>query len=106
MDDPKPDTLAADKACGREPAKPAVLAQIEQLDAQAQKLTEDIRLLEEKSAATEIKESGLDERQFLMARERVEACLSAMKYKSQPRGFSKSELDALGARRGDLEKAM
>ena len=48
MDDPKPDTLAADKACGREPAKPAVLAQIEQLDAQAQKLTEDIRLLEEK----------------------------------------------------------
>ena len=106
MDDPKPDTLAADKACGREPAKPAVLAQIEQLDAQAQKLTEDIRLLEEKSAATEIKESGLDERQFLMARERVEAYLSAMKYKSQPRGFSPAELEALGAQRATLEKVM
>jgi len=106
MDDPKPDTLAADKACGREPAKPAVLAQMEQLDAQAQKLTEDIRLLEEKSAATEIKESGLDERQFLMARERVEAYLSAMKYKSQPRGFSAGELEALGAQRATLEKVM
>ena len=106
MDDPKPDTLAADKACGREPAKPAVLAQVEQLDAQAQKLTEEIRQLEEKSAATEIKESGLDERQFLMARERVEAYLSAMKYKSQPRGFSAAELEALGAQRANLEKVM
>ena len=106
MDDPKPDTLAADKACGREPAKPAVLAQTEQLDAQAQKWTEEIRQLEEKSAATEVKESGLEERQFLMARERVEAYLSAMKYKSQPRGFSAGELEALGAQRASLEKVM
>ena len=104
--DAKPDTLAADKACGREPAKPAAMVQSEQLDAEATALSDQIRQLEERSAATEIKESGLNERQFLMARERIEAYLSAMKYKSQPRGFSKPELDALGARRGDLEKAM
>jgi hypothetical protein len=29
-----------------------------------------------------------------------------MKYKSQPRGFSGVELEALGARRADLEKVM
>jgi len=56
--------------------------------------------------ATEVKESGLEERQFLMARERVEAYLSAMKYKSQPRGFSAGELEALGAQRASLEKVM
>jgi len=49
---------------------------------------------------------GLNERQFFMARERIEAYLSAMKYKSQPRGFSGPELEALGARRADLEKVM
>ena len=105
-DDKSADSVAADKACGREPAKPAVLAQMDQLDAQAQALTEQIRELEQKAAATEVKESGLDERQFLMARERIEAYLSATKYKSQPRGFSPVELEALGARRADLEKAM
>jgi hypothetical protein len=104
--DPKPDSLAADKACGREPAKPAALVEMERLDAQAKALSEQIRQLEEKSAATEVKESGLNERQFLMARERVEAYLSAVKYKSQPRGFSGAELEALSARRADLEKVM
>lgn len=105
-DDSKPDSLAADKACGSEPPKPAAMAQIEQLDAQANALSDDIRKLEEKSAATEVKESGFTERQFLMARERAEAYLSAMKYKSRPRGFSAAELDALGAQRTDLEKVM
>jgi hypothetical protein len=105
-DDPKADSLAADKACGAAPAKPAAMAQVEQLDAQARKLTDEIRQLEEKSADTEVKESGLNERQFHMARERIEAYLSAVKYKSQPRGFSAGELQALGARRADLEKVM
>lgn len=105
-DDPKSDTLAADKACGREPSRPAVLVQIEQVEAQEKALTEQIRQLEEKAAATEVRESGLDERQFFMARERIEAYLSAVKYKSQPRGFSATELEALGAHRSELEKAM
>jgi hypothetical protein len=105
-DDPKPDSIAADKACGGEPPKPAAMAQIEQLDAQANTLSDDIRKLEEQSAATEVKDSRLTERQFLMARERTEAYLSAMKYKSPPRGFSPAELEALGARRADLEKVM
>lgn len=104
--DAKPDTLAADKACGREPAKPAAMAQVEQLDEQAKTLTDQIRQLEEKSAAVEVKESGLNERQFFMARERIEAYLSVMKNKSQPRGFSGAELEALSARRADLEKVM
>ena len=100
------DSLAADKACGSLPPQPAAMVQSEKLTALANKLTEEIRLLEEKSAATEVKESGLNERQYRMARERIEAYLSAMKYKSQPRGFSAGELDALGARRADLEKVM
>jgi len=105
-DDAKADSLAADKSCGAELAKPAAMGQIAQLDAQANALADEIRKLEEKSAATEVEKSGLTERQFLMARERIEAYLSAMKYKSQPRGFSPSELEALGARRADLEKVM
>jgi hypothetical protein len=88
------------------PAKPAAMSQVEQLDAQANSLGDQIRTLEETSAATEVQESGLTERQFLMARERIEAYLSAMKYNSQPRGFSPGELAALGSRRADLEKAM
>jgi hypothetical protein len=105
-DDSKPDTLAADKVCGREPAKPAAMAEIEQLDAQAKALTDQIRELEEKSAATEAKESGLTDRQFFMARERIEAYLSVVKSKSQPRAFSGAEIEALSARRADLEKVM
>ena len=105
-DDPKPDTLAADQACGRPPAKPAVLAQIDSLDGIAKELTGQIRKVEEKSAATEVTESGLTERQFFMARERIEAYLSSVKYKSKPSGFSAPEMEALGARRADLEKVM
>jgi hypothetical protein len=105
-DDAKTDSTAADKACGSMPAKPAAMVQVEQLDAQVSSLADEIRKLEETSAAAEVKESGLTERQYLMARERIEAYLSAVKYKSQPRGFGPGELEALGARRADLEKAM
>ena len=105
-DGEKIDSLAGVKACGPVPSKPAVLVQIEQLDKQANDLTEQIRQLEEKSAATEVKESRLNERQFLMARERIEAYLSAMKYKSKPGAFSPAEIEALNARRADLEKVM
>ena len=104
--DSRADSIAADKACGPLPPKPAAMAQMEQLDAQANSLSDQIRKVEESSSATEVKESGLTERQYLMARERIEAYLSAMKYKSQPRGFTPRELEALGARQGDLEKAM
>jgi hypothetical protein len=106
VDDAKVDSVAADKACGPMPAKPGAMVQVEQLDAQANSLSDQIRKLEEASAATEVKESGLTERQYLMARERIEAYLSAMKYGSAPRGFGPGELAALGARRADLEKAM
>jgi hypothetical protein len=100
------DSLAADKACGSLPPQPAAMVQAEKLNAQSNTLSEEIRLLEEKAAETEVKESKLNERQYQMARERIEAYLSAMKYKSQPRGFSGGELDALGGRRADLEKVM
>ena len=104
-DDPKPDTLAADKACGRPPAKPVVLVQIDSLDGIAKKVSEQIRTMEEKAAATEVAQSGgLTERQFFMARERIEAYLSSVKYKSKPSGFSAAELEALGARKADLEQ--
>ena len=100
------DSLAADKVCGSPPPQPAAMVQSQKLDALANKLSEAIRQLEEQAAETEVKESKLEERQYHMARERIEACLSAMKYNSQPRGFSAGELQALGARRADLEKVM
>jgi hypothetical protein len=106
-DDPKPDSLAADKACGRPLSKPAVLAQIDSLDGIANTLTSEIRTMEEKASATEIAQSGgLTERQFFMARERIEAYLSNAKYKAKPSGYSAAELEALGARKSDLEQLM
>jgi hypothetical protein len=105
-DDPKPDTIAADKACGRPPAKPQVLVQIDSLDGIAKELSEQIRKKEEKASATEVTESGLSDRQFFMARERIEMYLSSVKYKSKPSGFSAVELEALGARQADLEKVI
>ena len=105
-DDTKADTVAADAKCGKETPKPAWLVQTDSLDGLAQRLTDEIRKIEEKAASTEQKESGLNERQFMMARERIEAYLSAMKYNGKPRGFSPNELDALGSRRADLEKVM
>jgi hypothetical protein len=106
VDDAKVDSIAADKACGPMPARPAAMIQAEQLDAQVDSFGDQIRQLEETASATEVKESGLTERQYLMARERIEAYLSAVKYNAQPRGFGPGELSALGARRADLEKAM
>jgi hypothetical protein len=106
QDDTKADTVAADAKCGKEVAKPAFLVQSDSLDGLANKLTDEIRKIEEKAASTEQKESGLNERQFMMARERIEAYLSAMKYNGKPRGFSQNELEALGSRRADLEKVM
>ena len=100
------DSLAADKACGSLPAQPAAMVQSEKLNAQANKLTESIRQLEEQAAETEVKESKLTERQYQMARERIEAYLSAVKYNAEPGGFSAGERQALGARRADLEKVM
>jgi hypothetical protein len=105
-DDPKADEVAADIKCGKEPAKPAAMVQVEQLEAEEAKLTAQVRQAEEKAQATEVKESGMTERQFFMARERLEAYLSSVKYKSQPGGFSAAELEALNARRADLEKVM
>jgi hypothetical protein len=105
-DDPKPDTIAADKASGRPPAKPQVLVQIDSLYGIAKELSEQIRKKEEKASATEVTESGLSDRQFFMARERIEAYLSSVRYKSKPSGFSAAELEALGARKADLEKVM
>ena len=105
-DDTKADTVAADAKCGKEVAKPAFLVQTDSLDGLANKLTDEIRKIEEKAASTEQKESGLTERQFMMARERIEAYLSAMKYNGKPRGFSPTEMEALGSRRTDLEKVM
>jgi hypothetical protein len=105
-EDTKADTVAADAKCGKETPKPAFLVQTDSLDGLANRLTDDIRKIEEKAASTEQKESGLNERQFMMARERIEAYLSAMKYNGKPRGFSPNELAALGARRADFEKVM
>lgn len=106
VDDAKVDSIAADKACGPMPVRPAAMVRSEQLDAQVNSLGDQIRALEETASATEVKQSGLTERQYLMARERIEAYLSAVKYNTQPRGFGPGELSALGAARADLEKAM
>jgi hypothetical protein len=100
------DTLAADKACGALPARPAFLVQIDSLDAAEKALLDRIRQLDDQAAAAELKASGMTDRQFAMARERVTYFLERAKHDSPQPGFSKAELDALGARKADLEKLL
>ena len=104
--DPKADTLAADKACGAMPTKPAVLVQIDRLSADENGIRERIRATEERAGAAAVKESGLSARQYDVAKERVEMYLERAKAQSRQRGFSKAELEALGARSAELEAAL
>jgi hypothetical protein len=100
------DSLAADTACGQVPARPAFLAQIDSLDAAEKGLLDRIRQLDDRAAAAELAASGMTDRQFAMARERVTSFLDRAKYSSPQRGFSTAELDALGTRKADLEKLL
>ena len=72
-------TLAADKACGREPAKPVAMVQSEQLNTEANALSDQIRQLEEQSAPQRKEREWARRAPVLHGARAIEAYLSAMK---------------------------
>lgn len=100
------DTVAVDKACGVMPAPHPIDARITALQAEAAQADQQIRDAETAAAAEEAKASGLEPRAYAMARERIEMYLARVKYNSPQRGFTSNELQALMARRTELQNLM
>ncbi|MHB1329565.1 MAG: hypothetical protein ACYC2K_15315 [Gemmatimonadales bacterium] len=97
------DSAAIDSRCGRMPAAPAVLAQIDSLEGRERNATQAIRRIEERASSEEVAASGLDARQLGMARERIILFLSAPADRPA-RGFSPTERTTLGSRRSELQR--
>jgi hypothetical protein len=102
----KADTTAADKKCGIMPAPHPMEAKIDALRAKSSAADARIRDLDSSADNDDAKASGLEPRQYAMARERIEMYLQRAKYNSPQSGFSKNELSSLSARRSQLEKLM
>jgi hypothetical protein len=98
------DTAVVDGKCGALPAKHPRDAEIAALQKQSNELEQQIRAAEQSITQAEAQASGMTERQFAMARERIEMYLARAKHDSPQRGFSASELKALDARRSQLER--
>lgn len=102
----KADSAAVDKACGILPARHPMDARIRALQAEQASYDRQIRDLEEAAATEEARASGLPARQFAMARERIEMYLARVKSNSRQHGLTTPELQALNARRADLQQVM
>lgn len=100
------DSAAARQKCGAVPAAHPVGVQIDGLQAKSSEIAEQIRGIEEQAIADQAKSSGLDGRQFAMARERIEMYLSRARAKQQQVGFSAVELGALATHVEALEAAL
>jgi len=100
------DSAAVDKTCGAPVPLSAVEKEIQSLQAQVSQLDEQLRSMEAAAAQAGGASSGMNERQFAMARERLEMWLSRVKSNSKQHGLSSNELKALSNRRADIEKAM
>jgi hypothetical protein len=102
----KADTVAVDKQCGATMAPNATEAKIRALQQKSWSIDAKIRDLDASADSEDAKASGLEPRQYAMARERIEMYLMRAKSESPQRGFNSNELKSLSARRADLEKLM
>jgi hypothetical protein len=100
------DTVAVQRACGTPPVKPAYLVQSDSLVDADSRLATQLNAVQERSQVAALQESGMTDRQFSMARERIEYYLERAKGRQRQQGFSAKELSALDARRADLERLM
>ncbi len=92
------DSTKADAKCGKPAPAPAWLVAWDSTDAEARRLGERVRVAETAGQAEAVAASGLTERQFHVARERIEDFVN-----DGSMGFSKTERTALGARKTELK---
>lgn len=100
------DSAAVTTKCGPVPPPSPAELQIKALQDEVTSLDQQIRSLEESAAQAATSASGMNAKQYPVARERVEMWLSRLKSNSKQSGMSGNELKALYDRRADIEKAM
>jgi hypothetical protein len=102
------DSVAVDRQCGRMPAAPASVAQLDSLRALQDTLNARMQRRERQADSAAVAASGMSERQMAMARERAEMFLAKTAGAGEHVlcGFSEAELTILKARRPDLEELL
>lgn len=96
------DSAAVDAKCGKPPRASKRVAERDSLRRVVREESDSIRVLDEDAEDQVRAASGLTNRQLAAARERIETYLR----NGQPCGFTKSEVDALNARKSELQKLM
>ncbi len=96
------DSAAVDAKCGKPPRASKRVAERDSLRRVVREESDSIRVLDEDAEDQVRAASGLTNRQLAAARERIETYLR----NGQPCGFTKSEVDALNARKSELQKVM
>jgi hypothetical protein len=94
------DSAKVRQSCGPLPPPSGAELKLQALDKDIATLEEEIRQIDEKVAAAQSDEGGLNRQQWGMALDRIQAYLSQVKSqksdsKAAPRGFSEEELKAL-----------
>ncbi|HVH40161.1 MAG TPA: hypothetical protein VM764_09060 [Gemmatimonadaceae bacterium] len=92
------DSAKVNTKCGKPAPRPSWLAEWERADAEAKVLAERVREAETAGQDEAVTASGLEGRQFHVARERIESFVNDGKM-----GFSKKEKEALGPRKAELK---
>lgn len=96
------DSAAVEKRCGKPPRVSRRVAERDSLRVAVREMEDEIRGMDEDAEDDMLKASGLTATQLAMARERLTM------YVKQNRtcGFTKAEVDAIAARRAELEKLL
>jgi hypothetical protein len=102
----KEDSLAVDRHCGRPPAPPRSVVQLDSLQALQDTLNARLRRREQEADSAALKASGLSGRQLWIARERMVIYLAKMSSESTLCGFTPNETAAMKARRAELEELL
>lgn len=102
--DPKIDTLAVEKQCGKDPAKPAWLLQADALDARADTLNRQVADLESTTAARGAQESGMSAVDYNLARERLVNWYFGGESHTKVQQFGADELKLLNAHEADIRR--
>jgi hypothetical protein len=102
--DPKADSAAAVKQCGTLPAKPAWLAEQDTLRARAARAEGEVREIESRFNDDAASASGMDNRAFALARERVMHWYIETHGGSPIQLFGSDERKVLESHKTDIEK--
>jgi len=106
MEPTREDTLAVDRHCGRVPAPPASMRQLESLRALEDSLNAQLRSHEGEADSVASSASGLSPRQWFVGQERAQILLARLAAEGSLCGFSQTEVAALKARRAELDELL